>query len=478
MKSSQSLVSKQAMMLSSRDSELSYDRNFITAVRAMQDFLLRPEDLKGLRVTTRRSPNEVDPPIHVYWRKDVQALSLQIWGSTEKLEAEKEKRHEQASRSNDKQAFPSLIKRLLSDRKSKKKKNKLRREDWPVRPLRMDSQGLKSQSGRVVLYAITINFCNFAGKLVAWGFTGSHAMFSEAIHSAADTCNQLILAYGINKSVKKPNEDHPYGYSNMQYVSSLISGVGIFCVGAGLSVYHGITGLTSPHEMESVTIAFVILAASFISESVTLGIALKSIRESASLQNMSVTEYVLGGYDPSVNVVLLEDLAAVLGVLIAAGAMGFSTQLGSHIPDAVGSIMIGGLLGTVASFMIYSNSGALVGRSIPEEKLMMINKELEGDIMVRQVHDVKGIDMGNGIIRYKAEVDVDGRELAKYYLQKNNMPLLLEDVQKIASEQELELFLLKHGENIVDCLGEQVDRIERRLKAMHPEVKYVDLEVL
>ena len=106
--------------------------------------------------------------------------------------------------------------------------------------------------------------------------------------------------------------------------------------------------------------------------------------------------------------------------------------------------------------MIYTNTAALVGRSIPEDKLLLINKELEEDIMVRMVQDVKGIDMGNGIVRYKAEVDIDGRELAKYYLRKNNMPHLLEEIKNIHSEQELELFLLKHGENIVDCLGEQV----------------------
>ena len=86
--------------------------------------------------------------------------------------------------------------------------------------------------------------------------------------------------------------------------------------------------------------------------------------------------------------------------------------------------------------------------------------------------------MGNGIMRYKAEVDVDGRELARHYLKQRNLPHLLDEVKKIQNEQELELFLLQHGENIVDCLGEQVDRIERRLKAMHPEVKHVDLEVL
>ncbi len=98
--------------------------------------------------------------------------------------------------------------------------------------------------------------------------------------------------------------------------------------------------------------------------------------------------------------------------------------------------------------------------------------------MVRQVHDVKGIDMGNGIIRYKAEVDVDGRELAREYLTRQNLPGLLEEVAAIQTEAQLEQFLLLHGESLVDCLGEQVDRIEVNLKKLHPEVKYVDLEVL
>lgn len=153
-----------------------------------------------------------------------------------------------------------------------------------------------------------------------------------------------------------------------------------------------------------------------MSESITLALAVKSIRKSAREQDMAFTEFVLSGYDPCVNVVLLEDMAAVAGVVIAAGCMGLSHYSMSHIPDAAGSILIGGLLAGVASFMISSNSGALVGRSIPDDRLLMINRELEGDIMVRQVYDVKGIDMGNGLVRYKAEIDFDGRELARSYL--------------------------------------------------------------
>ena len=86
------------------------------------------------------------------------------------------------------------------------------------------------------------------------------------------------MAYGIKKSTEQATEEHPYGYSNMQYVSSLISGVGIFCMGAGLSIYHGIVGLGSPQNLESLTLALVVLGGSFLSESVTLALAVKSTR--------------------------------------------------------------------------------------------------------------------------------------------------------------------------------------------------------
>ena len=124
------------------------------------------------------------------------------------------------------------------------------------------------------------------------------------------------MAYGIKKSSTTPSRTHPYGYSNMQYVTSLISAVGIFFMGAGLSIYHGIIGLQHPHDLESLTLAACVLTGSFISESVTLGLAIKSIRQSAKNEDMGFLEYVKGGYDPSVNVVLLEDFAAVLGVVI------------------------------------------------------------------------------------------------------------------------------------------------------------------
>ena len=221
-----------------------YERNFITALRAMQDFLLKPEHLEGLRVTYRRSPHDNSPQIKVYWRKDVEAKSRDVWGSHEALERE----HERREAKEQKEELVSFYKRLIAFERKKGRK-KLDRESWPVRGVPRPGQGqgqedpgLQSESGKVVLSAIAINSVNCVGKGVAWVCTGSHALFSEMIHSAADTLNQIILAYGIKKSTKMANKEHPYGYSQMQYVSSLISAVGIFCMGAGLSIYHGIEG--------------------------------------------------------------------------------------------------------------------------------------------------------------------------------------------------------------------------------------------
>nr|CAD7194793.1 unnamed protein product [Timema douglasi] len=443
----------------------SLERNFITPVRAMSDFLLKPTDLEGLRKTKRRSPYENEPPITVYWRKDVETKAIEVWGSQEKLRSEIDQRDIEWKRH---QQNIFTVKRRLRD---------FRREQRS-KPEVIEDKGLFGSSGRVVLTAVAINGCNFLFKLFAWLYTGSHSMFSECIHSLADTINQLILAFGIHKSVQRADPDHPYGYTNMKHVSSLISGVGIFCVGSGLSLYHGVTGILHPAEMQSFFWAFFILGGSLVSEGATLLVAVNSIRKGASTNSMTFMEYVLRGHDPSVNVVLMEDFAAVIGVGVAATCMGLTSYLGSPIPDAMGSLFVGGILGGVASFIIYTNVAALVGRSIPQERLDKINSELESDVMIRAIHDVKGIDMGNSLVRYKAELDFDGRELTRSYLDKQDLNLLLEEVKAMNDINELEGFMLKHGENIVDMMGAEIDRIELKLRKSNPEIRHCDLEIL
>lgn len=150
--------------------------------------------------------------------------------------------------------------------------------------------------------------------------------------------------------------------------------------------------------------------------------------------------------------------------------MGLSSITNSPIPDSLGSLLVGGILGSVASFIIYTNVAALVGRSIPEENLERINSELESDVMVRAIHDVKGIDMGSYLVRYKAELDFDGRELTRAYLDKQDLNQLLEEMKQLENIDKLEEFMLKHGENIVDMMGGEIDRIEMKLRVSERRV--------
>ena len=169
-----------------------------------------------------------------------------------------------------------------------------------------------------------------------------------------------------------------------------------------------------------------LLAGSAVSECGTLLLAYIDTRQSADKLGLKFWDYVVQGYKPSVNVVLLEDIAAVLGVGVAATCMTITHYTGYLIADSIGSLIIGGLMGGGASFIIYTNTNALVGRSIPSRRIDMIRNDLESDIMVRSIHDVKATDMGGQTVMFKAEADIDGREITRSYLEKIDIEKLLE----------------------------------------------------
>nr|XP_034356071.1 zinc transporter 9-like [Arvicanthis niloticus] len=211
------------------------------------------------------------------------------------------------------------------------------------------------------MIAICINGLNCFFKFLAWIYTGSASMFSEAIHSLSDTCNQGLLALDISKSIQTPDSSHPYGFSNMHYISSLFSGVGIFMMGAGLSWYHGVMGLLHPQPMESLLWACCILARSWVSEGATLLVAISELRRSTQTKDTSFYKYVMERRDQSTNVILLGDATAVLGVIIAATCMGLTSITGNPLYDSLGSLGVGVLLGVVSAFLIYTSTEALLG---------------------------------------------------------------------------------------------------------------------
>jgi len=335
---------------------------------------------------------------------------------------------------------------------------------------------MASGSAKAVYAAIGANSVITVTKLSAFVFTGSGAMFSEGIHSFADVVNQTLLALGIKKAKQGADEDHPYGYGRDSFIWALISAVGIFFLGCGFTLYHGIHSLLHPESVEitHIHIALGVLLFSFVLESWTLWVAYKAVREAADEMSISFAEYTKRGPDPMAVAVLLEDAAAVFGVIIASCCIGLFVLTGNPIWDAIGSLLISALLGAVAIFLVVKNRKALLGQAINIESKQEVLDVLQAEPTIEAVHDVKATVMGADSFRFKAEIDFDGSMIAKRWLADQEIDALY--AQACTDAASFEQFLLEYGEHICDALGDEIDRIETQIKERVPKAKHVDLE--
>ncbi len=330
-------------------------------------------------------------------------------------------------------------------------------------------------STKAVYTAIAGNGFLTVVKFGGFFFSGSAALLAEGIHSLADVSNQALLALGIHRSAQPADEEHPYGYSQELFIWALISAVGIFFLGCGLTVYHGVQSLLHPHAVESYWIALGVLTLSAVVEGWTLWVAWRVVSASARALEMSLVQYVREGPDPMGVAVLLEDAAAELGVLIALSCLGLSVWTGNPMWDGLGSLLIGILLGLVALFLIVRNKHALVGRTISQEQHRVISELLLADEAVEAVHDVKATVLGAGSFRFKAELDFNGAVVMKHYLAQ------LSEEERRALNLELssgsDSAYGRLGEAFVTALGLEIDRIETDIRLVLPEAKHLDLEV-
>lgn len=440
-------------------------KNFLTIKQALREYALELCHLNGLREFQRRSPVIGNPPIIVYMRKDIERQALNVWKSATQLDRELKKRAESEKKKQILVHNLSTFGELL----------KMNGEYRATSPRAKLLQEVLRNSFR----SVAINGINFVLKLIAWVYTGSSSLFSEMIHSLADTCNQFLVAYGIIKSNQLPDRDHPYGYHQLRYIVSLISGVSIFFTGTGVSVYHGIDVLMYPSHVESGTPwVYWILIGSLISQSISFGMVVRTARKAATMQGHTLVSFIRSGFHPTYNTVVLEGFASVVGVAIALGSLSLTHIFQNTHYDAIGSLLIGGLLGVVASFVIYRNAGALVGKSISPERKAAISEVLASDNLVRAIHDVKAIDMGNEMVNFKAEIELDSWRLCYNYLETIDVETLLEEMKRVNNIEECQEFVLKHGDHLIDMLGAEVNRIEKELISKHPQVIHVLLEVL
>ncbi len=334
-----------------------------------------------------------------------------------------------------------------------------------------------ASSKGAVLGALIGNSVLTALKFTAFFFSGSGAMFSEAVHSAADAVNQGLLWVGIRSSERPADNLFHYGYGYDRYLFSLLSAVGIFVFGSGITIYHGVHAALDPTEVEPSMLSYLVLLASFFVDGFVMVGALRAIY--AKKGDQSLAEYLRTTSDPTIAAVLLEDAVATLGVIVAALAIFLTEQTGNPMYDAAGAIIVGLMLGMIAIWLGVKNRSLLLGPAIPKPIWDGVLAYLDAHPAVGAVRRPKSRVVGAGQFRFAAEIDFDGRYLgAKLagFVGEEAAGLAQNGTEDGANDAAYEAFAAEFGDRIVQMVADEVDNIEADLRELYPELIHVDIE--
>lgn len=245
---------------------------------------------------------------------------------------------------------------------------------------------------RAILYAFLANFGIAIAKTWAAMVTGSGSMLAEAIHSYADTGNQVLLFLGLKQSQRAPDEEHPLGYGKLSYFWSFIVAIILFSLGGLFSIYEGYHKLTHPEPLSQVWIAIVVLLLAILLEGGSLFGALREIRKVR--RGRPFTVWLKHTRNSELVVVLGEDIGAQLGLILALGFLMLAWKTGDPVYDAMGSISIGVILLVISAFVAWRVRSLLVGRSADPEIQEAIEAIIAEDPDVEKVFNTITIQFG------------------------------------------------------------------------------------
>ena len=247
-------------------------------------------------------------------------------------------------------------------------------------------------------------------KLIAAVVTGSSGMMAEALHSVADTTNQIFLLLGLRFYKRPASDKHPFGYGKERFFWSFIAAIFIFGVGATYAIYEGIVKLTHPHAPTNLGWAYVVLALSFLLESGSICLALYQEVKEAHHEGLSFREYLRDSKDPTAKTVLFEDSAALIGIIIAAlGLVLTEYQVGGSAGaywDGVASILIGLVLAFVAFALARTSRGLLLGEAANSKVLAAIKQAIESHPNVERVVELLTMHLAPKQILINAHVQM------------------------------------------------------------------------
>ncbi|MFC5570158.1 cation diffusion facilitator family transporter [Lysobacter yangpyeongensis] len=240
---------------------------------------------------------------------------------------------------------------------------------------------------KVVIAALLGNLGVAVTKFIAAALTGSSAMLSEGVHSLVDTCNQLLMLYGMHRAARPPDVAHPFGHARELYFWAFIVALLVFAAGAGVSFYEGLVHLRDPHAMANPTVNYVVLAVSLLFEGSSSAVALRAFRSAKGKRGWIAA--VRDSKDASTFTVLFEDVAAMLGLLIALAGVIAAQVLDDPRFDGYASLGIGLVLAVTALLLAIETKGLLLGE--------VAQREVNEDIL-RIAGDDPDVRCANGVL--------------------------------------------------------------------------------
>lgn len=255
---------------------------------------------------------------------------------------------------------------------------------------------MAGSSRKVIFAALAGNSLIAVTKFIAAFMTGSSAMLTEGIHSVVDTGNQALLLHGLKRARKPADEQFPFGHGKEVYFWSFIVAILIFAVGAGISIYEGIRHVLHPGAIGDPTVNYVVLGLAMVFEGAAWYFAF--IEFTRTKGKWGYVEAVQRGKDPTLFVVLFEDSAAMLGLLVAFAGVALTEITGLGLFDGMASIVIGMILGGTAVWLAYETKGLLIGESANPQVVAGIREIVSSSPEVLHVNEVLTMHMGPDFI--------------------------------------------------------------------------------
>ena len=320
---------------------------------------------------------------------------------------------------------------------------------------------------KAVIAALAANLGIAIAKFIAFLFTGSASMLAEAVHSVADTGNEVLLLVGSGRSRRSRTELHPFGFGGERYFYAFVVAVMLFTVGAVFSIYDGIHKIVSPEAVRSPVVAFVVLGACFVLESFSLRTAIRESNHERGGRPWH--SFIRHTKSPELPVVLMEDMAALLGLGFAFAGILLSELTGSGVWDGVGSVGVGVLLACAAFVVGIEMKSLLIGESASADVSASIVNALEdGPERFRVIH-LRTSHVGPDSLLVTAKIAVPGSlTVATLVTGIDAAEKRVRDAVPIAETIYLEPDIYVPGREDVTDPSIQVVRRSRRLRPRPP----------